>query len=200
MEGDTCRDALAILQDVVQLCELMRGETESCSFRSACSDCFTGVAMQHLCAPDPAESMPSRVLLPFIDNSLRTGASQNAQLNGSAHNNGAATAAAAAAATEAAKLSMALAEERSAGIAELQARLAEQANTLAAKDTEVQTLLAKNAALLRALEEKQPGKAQSAGASLVQSGVQVNAQSRLHVGFTIRTVPVRQRHFGCSAP
>ena len=51
MEGDedpATRDALAVLQDVVQLCAVMRGETDSCSFTSMCSDCFTGIAMQHL--------------------------------------------------------------------------------------------------------------------------------------------------------
>ena len=72
---------------------------------------------------------------------------------------------------------MALAEERSAGMAELQSRLDELAATFAAKDAENQMLLAKNAALARALEERpQQGKAQSAGASLVQSGVQVPQQ------------------------
>jgi hypothetical protein len=178
VQDPACRDALAILQDVVQLCELMRGETESCSFRSVCSDCFTGVAMQHLCAPNPSESLPSRELLPFIDKSLRSSASNATQMEENGRNDIVASAAAAAAATEAAKLSMALAEERSAGMAELQARLGEQANTMAAKDAETQALLAKNASLVRALEEKQPGKLQSAGASLVQSGVQVS-RSRL---------------------
>lgn len=174
MEDPACRDALAILQDVLQLCKLMRGETESCSFRSVCSDCFTGVAMQHLCAPDPSESLPSRVLLPFIDKSLRTGATETPQMAENGRNDVAASAAAAAAATEAAKLSMALVEERSAGMAELQARLGEQAKTLAAKEAETQALLSQNASLSRALDEKQPGKLQGAGASLVQSGVHVS--------------------------
>jgi hypothetical protein len=55
----------------------------------------------------------------------------------------------------------------------------EQAMNIAAKDAEVQALLAKNAALARALDEKQQGKAQSAGASLVQSGVQVTRVTNL---------------------
>ena len=91
---------------------------------------------------------------------------------------------AAAAATEAAKLSMALAEERSAGMAELQSRLDGLAATFAAKDPKNQMLLAKNAALARALEERpQQGKTQSAGASLVQSGVQVPQQLTAQMQF-----------------
>ena len=69
MEGDeepAMRDALAVLQDVVQLCAVMRGETDSCSFTSMCSDCFTGIAMQHLCSPTPGDSAPSRLLLPVL--------------------------------------------------------------------------------------------------------------------------------------
>ena len=174
MEEEECGAALAILQDVVQLCELMRGETESCSFNSICSDCFTGIAMKHLCAPDPGKSTPCRILLPFIEQTLLgIGGGNGDQLNQNDRNEVAQTAAAAAAATEAAKLSMALAEERSLGMAELQARLDEQAKILVAKSAEVQALSAKNAALARALEEKPLAKAQSAGQELVQSGVQV---------------------------
>lgn len=169
IEDPGCRDALAILQDVLQLCELLRGNSESCSFNSRnCSDCFTGIAMQHLCAPDPDKSLPRQALLPMIEKIIHGGGGQGAN-----------SVAAAAAATEAAKLSMALVEERNAGMAELQTRVDEQAMNIAAKDAEVQALLAKNAALARALDEKQQGKAQSAGASLVQSGVQVTRVTNL---------------------
>ena len=71
IEDPGCRDALAILQDVLQLCELLRGNSESCSFNSRnCSDCFTGIAMQHLCAPDPDKSLPRQALLPMIGERL----------------------------------------------------------------------------------------------------------------------------------
>ena len=167
IEDTGCRDALAILQDVLQLCELLRGNSESCSFNSRnCSDCFTGIAMQHLCAPDPDKSLPRQALLPMIEKIMHGGGGQGAN-------------SVAAAATEAAKLSMALVEERNAGMAELQTRVDEQAMNIAAKDAEVQALLAKNAALGRALDEKQQGKAPSAGASLVQSGVQVTRVTNL---------------------
>ena len=131
-------------------------------------------------------SAPSRLLLPFIERTFRSNdGGQGEHLNANSRKELAATAAAAAAATEAAKLSMALADERSVGLAELQIRLEEQAKTLAAKDAEVQALSTKNAALARALEGKPPGKAQSAGQELVQSGVQVtplsiHARARAH--------------------
>ena len=113
VEDPACRNALAVLQDVAQLCKVMRGESESCSFTSVCSDCFTGVAMQHLCAPAPNKSAPSQVLMPVIESLVHSGNNLAAHLNQTGQNG---MAAAAVAATEAARLSMALAEERSAGI------------------------------------------------------------------------------------
>ncbi len=236
MEGDdtACRDALAILQDVVQvcvvplcvgcsaatrlacaqrvrrgmisaqrrrvpgsvrslhacthvlfalrqLCELLRGRTESCSFHSLCSDTFNMCAMGHLCAQDPAKSAPCRQLLPFIDRFLPVGRGEDSQadMNGRKEEDSK-TAAAAAAATEAAKLSMALAEERRAGMAELQTKLYE-------KDQETQALLNKNVALTRALEEKQ-GQSKSLGASFVQSGVQMIPSSELDLDLSNKEV------------
>jgi hypothetical protein len=65
-----CREALAMLVDCVQLCKIIRGEAESCTFNSSCSETFTAVVMQHLCAQDPMESMPSRFLLPVVESEL----------------------------------------------------------------------------------------------------------------------------------
>ena len=170
------RDALAVLQDVVQLCAVMRGETDSCSFTSMCSDCFTGIAMQHLCSSTPGDSAPSRLLLPVLGQ-LGGGGGGGGSSNGSEARAGQdgqdGIAAAAAAATEAAKLSMALAEERSAGMAELQARLD-------AKDAEAKALLADNAILTRELEDKDKQHASPKAGSLApQHGVQVIPSSEL---------------------
>jgi len=167
-----------------QLCELLRGRTDSCSFHSMCSDTFNLCAMGHLCAQDPAKSAPCRQLLPFIDRFLAGGRSEDAgqaDMNGRAEDSSkTAAAAAAAAATEAAKLSMALAEERRGKLDELQAKLDE-------RDEETQALLNKNAALSRALEDKQQhGK--SLGASLVQSGVQMIPSSELDLDLTGKEV------------
>jgi hypothetical protein len=164
-----------------QLCELLRGRTESCSFHSVCSDTFNMCAMGHLCAQDPAKSAPCRQLLPFIDRLLPGGRGEDSQadMNGRKEEDSK-TAAAAAAATEAAKLSMALAEERRAGMAELQTKLYE-------KDQETQALLNKNAALTRALEEKQ-GQSKSLGASFVQSGVQMIPSSELDLDLSNKEV------------
>ena len=183
MEGDedpATRDALAVLQDVVQLCAVMRGETDSCSFTSMCSDCFTGIAMQHLCSPTSGDSAPSRLLLPVLG---QLGGGGGGGGGGSSSSSGSEAragqdgqdgiAAAAAAATEAAKLSMALAEERSAGMAELQARLD-------AKDAEAKALLADNAILTRELEDKDKQHASPKAGSLApQHGVQVIPSSEL---------------------
>ena len=68
-----CRDALAILVDCVQLCKVVRGESEACTFNSTCSDIFTGVVMQHLCSQEPSESLPARFLLPVIESELSGG-------------------------------------------------------------------------------------------------------------------------------
>ena len=65
-----CREALAILVDCVQLCKIIRGEAESCTFNSGCAETFTAVVMQHLCCQDPAESIPSRFLQPVIESEL----------------------------------------------------------------------------------------------------------------------------------
>jgi hypothetical protein len=68
----TCREALSILVDCVQLCKIVKGEADSCTFNSVCSETFTGVVMQHLCNPGPPEtSLPSRFLLPVIESELR---------------------------------------------------------------------------------------------------------------------------------
>eukprot|EP00288_Rhodomonas_lens_P014123 CAMPEP_0177703822 /NCGR_PEP_ID=MMETSP0484_2-20121128/7875_1 /TAXON_ID=354590 /ORGANISM="Rhodomonas lens, Strain RHODO" /LENGTH=619 /DNA_ID=CAMNT_0019215199 /DNA_START=233 /DNA_END=2089 /DNA_ORIENTATION=- len=63
---DPVQKAYAILTDSSQLCKMIRGETEACAFNSSCSECFTAVAMQYLCCPDPALSNPAKVLLPLV--------------------------------------------------------------------------------------------------------------------------------------
>lgn len=72
-EEKMCREALSILVDCVQLCKIVRGETDSCTFNSGCSEVFTAVVMQHLCAQEPSESLPSRFLLPIIESELTRG-------------------------------------------------------------------------------------------------------------------------------
>ena len=73
MNGDTsndqklCEDTLRLVLDSVQLCRLLLGVTEACSFDSIFSDMFTRVAMKHLCAANPDESLPSKVITPHIN-------------------------------------------------------------------------------------------------------------------------------------
>lgn len=76
-EEHVCREALGILVDCVQLCKIVRGEAESCTFNSVCSDTFTSVVMQHLCSATPSDSLPCRFLLPVIESELSPSSHQN---------------------------------------------------------------------------------------------------------------------------
>ena len=59
-DEEKCDEAMKVVLDSIHLCRLLQGLSQSCVFTGYCSDLFTNIAMLHLCADEPSNSLPTR--------------------------------------------------------------------------------------------------------------------------------------------